>query len=193
MLQYLSMSLYNLVGVYSFPDALRGDTIHESNQAEIPPKNAGSGRYMTTLGTPRVFVWGTDDTRSRWSRGCPSCKTPECPNARRISSSQQDSVPPELARECHKRSAHGSLFAVSVSSWNRFIRTEIYILARYANLYEVRLIPTKKDIAFVEYLDEGSATVAKDALHNYKLDGENKIKVRGAVVVSRTELTRLRV
>ena len=26
-------------------------------------------------------------------------------------------------------------------------------------------------------MDEGSATVAKDALHNYKLDGENKIKV----------------
>lgn len=47
---------------------------------------------------------------------------------------------------------------------------------RYPNLHEVRLIPTKKDIAFVEYVDEGSATVAKDALHNYKLDGENKIK-----------------
>jgi U2 small nuclear ribonucleoprotein B'' len=48
---------------------------------------------------------------------------------------------------------------------------------RYPNLHEVRLIPTKKDIAFVEYIDEGSAGVAKDALHNYKLDGENKIKV----------------
>ena len=48
---------------------------------------------------------------------------------------------------------------------------------RYPNLYEVRLIPTKKDIAFVEFMDEGSATVAKEALHNYKLDGENKIKV----------------
>jgi arabinogalactan endo-1,4-beta-galactosidase len=42
----------------------------------------------------------------------------------------------------------------------------------------VRLIPTKKDIAFVEFLDETSSGVAKDALHNYKLDGENKIKVR---------------
>lgn len=52
---------------------------------------------------------------------------------------------------------------------------------RYPNLYEVRLIPTKRDIAFVEFLDEGSAGVAKDALHNYKLDGENKIKVRGLV------------
>lgn len=39
------------------------------------------------------------------------------------------------------------------------------------------MIPTKKDIAFVEYADEGSSGVAKDALHNYKLDGEQKIKV----------------
>ncbi|KAJ3782724.1 hypothetical protein GGU10DRAFT_74044 [Lentinula aff. detonsa] len=49
--------------------------------------------------------------------------------------------------------------------------------SRYPNLHEVRLIPTKKDIAFVEYTDEASSTVAKDALHNYKLDGENKIKI----------------
>lgn len=40
------------------------------------------------------------------------------------------------------------------------------------------MIPTKKDIAFVEYTDEASSTVAKDALHNYKLDGEQKIKVQ---------------
>lgn len=49
---------------------------------------------------------------------------------------------------------------------------------RYPNLLEVRMIPTKKDIAFIEYADEASSTVAKDALHNYKLDGEQKIKVR---------------
>ncbi|TFY77228.1 hypothetical protein EWM64_g6785 [Hericium alpestre] len=51
------------------------------------------------------------------------------------------------------------------------------LFSQYPNLYEVRLIPTKKDIAFVEYMDETSATAAKDALHNYKLDGENKIKI----------------
>ncbi|KAF8636156.1 hypothetical protein AX17_003751 [Amanita inopinata Kibby_2008] len=51
------------------------------------------------------------------------------------------------------------------------------LFSQYPNLYEVRLIPTKRDIAFVEYFDEGSAGVAKDALHNYKLDGENKIKI----------------
>lgn len=49
--------------------------------------------------------------------------------------------------------------------------------SRFDNLYEVRMIPTKKDIAFVEYVDEASATVAKEALHNYKLDGEGKMKV----------------
>lgn len=49
--------------------------------------------------------------------------------------------------------------------------------ARYPNLLEVRLIPAKKDIAFVEYADEESATVAKEALHNFKIDGETKMKV----------------
>ncbi|KIY52004.1 RNA-binding domain-containing protein [Fistulina hepatica ATCC 64428] len=51
------------------------------------------------------------------------------------------------------------------------------LFSQYPNLHEVRLVPTKKDIAFVEYYDEDSATAAKDALHNYKMDGENKIKV----------------
>ena len=49
--------------------------------------------------------------------------------------------------------------------------------SRYDNLLDVRVIPAKRDIAFVEYMDERSATVAKDALHNFKIDGENKIKV----------------
>jgi len=53
----------------------------------------------------------------------------------------------------------------------------VSLFSQYPNLYEVRLIPTKRDIAFVEFVDEGSAGVAKDALHNYKLDGENKIKI----------------
>ncbi|KAG1730699.1 uncharacterized protein EDB91DRAFT_1156646 [Suillus paluster] len=43
------------------------------------------------------------------------------------------------------------------------------LFSQYPNLHET--------IAFVEYMDEGSAGVAKDALHNYKLDGENKIKI----------------
>lgn len=68
--------------------------------------------------------------------------------------------------------SHSKLFLISNNA------EESLTTIRYPNLYEVRLIPTKRDIAFVEYVDEASATVAKDALHNYKLDGENKIKVR---------------
>lgn len=70
-------------------------------------------------------------------------------------------------------------------------------MTRYPNLYEVRLIPTKKEIAFVEYMDENSASAAKDALHNYKLDGEGKIKVRfllitAALMLSLSHIFRLR-
>lgn len=49
---------------------------------------------------------------------------------------------------------------------------------RHAGLVEIRTIPAKKDIAFVEYADEAAATVAKEALHNFKIDGETKMKVR---------------
>ncbi|CAE6525388.1 unnamed protein product [Rhizoctonia solani] len=51
------------------------------------------------------------------------------------------------------------------------------LFGQYPGLAEVRMIPTKKDIAFVEFVDEATSTVAKEALHNYKLDGENKIKI----------------
>ena len=50
-------------------------------------------------------------------------------------------------------------------------------LCRHAGLVEIRTIPAKKDIAFVEFTDEGAATVAKEALHNFKIDGETKMKV----------------
>ncbi|KAH9931387.1 hypothetical protein B0H21DRAFT_711868, partial [Amylocystis lapponica] len=43
-------------------------------------------------------------------------------------------------------------------------------------LHKVCLIPTKHDIVFMEFFDEGGATVAKDVPHNDKLDGENKIR-----------------
>jgi hypothetical protein len=54
----------------------------------------------------------------------------------------------------------------------------LLLLSRRITFAAHHVITTKRDIAFVEYFDEGSAMVAKDALHNYKLDGENKIKVR---------------
>jgi hypothetical protein len=50
------------------------------------------------------------------------------------------------------------------------------------------MIPTKKDIAFVEYADETSSAVAKDALHDFKLDGKQKIKVRSLFLFLFTSL-----
>lgn len=41
----------------------------------------------------------------------------------------------------------------------------------YANLIEVRTIPGRKNIAFVEFADEHSSSVARDALHNSKFSG----------------------
>ena len=121
-------------------------------------------------------------------RCCTGGQASERPDAGRISTSQQDSVPAESARERHQRPAHGSLLSVCIYClYGSIVKADPMLLRlRYPNLYEVRLIPTKKDIAFVEYMDEGSATVAKDALHNYKLDGENKIKVSYSSTLSRS-------
>ncbi|SJL05229.1 uncharacterized protein ARMOST_08595 [Armillaria ostoyae] len=54
----------------------------------------------------------------------------------------------------------------------------IVLFFQYPNLHKVCLVPSKKDIAFMEYLDKESLDIAKDALHNYKLNGENKIKYK---------------
>ena len=58
------------------------------------------------------------------------------------------------------------------------------VLFRHPNLIEVRTVPGKADIAFIEYIDEDSATLAKEALHNYKIDNEYKIKVSVTLVLS---------
>ena len=120
---------------------------------------------------------------SRWCSRCSWTKAPCCTDAGRISSPEQDSVPPKFTRNSHERTTRRLILSVA-----SFVYLYLWQLLtdhfRYPNLYEVRLIPTKKDIAFVEFMDEGSAGVAKDALHNYKLDGENKIKVRVLIFTS---------
>ena len=114
---------------------------------------------------------------SRWRCFSPGAKTSERPNAGRIPSTKQDSFPTKPSRICHKGPTHRLVFSVCYFMVYSYLPAHPHN-SRYPNLHEVRLIPTKRDIAFVEFLDEGSAGVAKDALHNYKLDGENKIKVR---------------
>ncbi|GAA5983827.1 hypothetical protein JCM5350_007562 [Sporobolomyces pararoseus] len=51
----------------------------------------------------------------------------------------------------------------------------------YPNLIEVRTIPGRRNIAFVEFTDEASSAVAREALHNMK-QGEDgpKLKVTNA-------------
>jgi len=114
----------------------------------------------------------------RWS-SLANNETTQCPNAGRIPSPEQDSFPSKPSRKCHEGTTQRPVFTVAFEfTYFSSICLHFCILQlRYPNLYEVRLIPTKKDIAFVEYMDEVSATVAKEALHNFKLDGENKIKV----------------
>lgn len=51
------------------------------------------------------------------------------------------------------------------------------VFEQHAGLLEIRTIPAKRDIAFIEFADEATAMVAKDALHNFKIDGETKMKV----------------
>ncbi|KAF8899398.1 hypothetical protein BD779DRAFT_1691760, partial [Infundibulicybe gibba] len=91
-----------------------------------------------------------------------SCRGPvqaaKCPNAGRIPPSKQNSILAKSPRKHHKGSTPGIIPPVP-----KFIRSPSYSY--------------QKGHRFVEFIDEGSAGVAKDALHNYKLDGENKIKV----------------
>ncbi|TIB68123.1 hypothetical protein E3P77_01343 [Wallemia ichthyophaga] len=51
------------------------------------------------------------------------------------------------------------------------------VFGMYPNLAEVRVIPARPDIAFVEYLDEASSAVAKDALNEYHVEADKPIKV----------------
>ncbi|GAA99871.1 uncharacterized protein L969DRAFT_21252 [Mixia osmundae IAM 14324] len=50
------------------------------------------------------------------------------------------------------------------------------LFTQFPNLSEVRMIPGRKGIAFVEFTDETSSGVAREALHNQKYE-ESKIKV----------------
>lgn len=50
---------------------------------------------------------------------------------------------------------------------------------RYPNLTEVRTIPGRKNIAFVEFADEAASGVARDALHNTKYgEGDASLKLK---------------
>ncbi|KAG0661498.1 hypothetical protein C6P46_003910 [Rhodotorula mucilaginosa] len=58
----------------------------------------------------------------------------------------------------------------------------------YPNLIEVRTIPGRKNIAFVEFADEPSSAVAKEALHNTRFSG-----TAGAVPATSEEGNKIKV
>lgn len=51
------------------------------------------------------------------------------------------------------------------------------IFQQYPMFQEIRSIPTKPDIAFIEYTDEASAGLAKDGLSNFEIQPGSKLKV----------------
>ena len=51
------------------------------------------------------------------------------------------------------------------------------LFSAFPGFKEVRLVPAKQDIAFVEYENEGDSMTAKQSLHGYRLTPENEIKV----------------
>ena len=59
-------------------------------------------------------------------------------------------------------------------------RTEIYyliVLFRFPGFKEVRLVPGRHDIAFVEFENEVQAGAAKDALQGFKITPTNAMKI----------------
>ncbi|KAI6192013.1 hypothetical protein M3Y97_00290000 [Aphelenchoides bicaudatus] len=59
----------------------------------------------------------------------------------------------------------------------QMIRT---VFEPFPGLQDIRLIPNRPDIAFIEFVDEDKATAAKKALNNFKVSPKNAIRVEYA-------------
>jgi len=55
-----------------------------------------------------------------------------------------------------------------------------YLFQQYPGFKEIRLVPGKTDIAFVEYETESQASVAKSVLDGFKLTPQNAMGVEFA-------------
>ena len=58
-----------------------------------------------------------------------------------------------------------------------FILFVFFPLYRFPGFREVRLVPGKSDIAFVEFENEVQAGTAKDALQGFKITPTNAMKI----------------
>ncbi|CEF60903.1 U2 small nuclear ribonucleoprotein B'' [Strongyloides ratti] len=54
------------------------------------------------------------------------------------------------------------------------------VFSQFSGLKEIRMVPNRTDIAFVEYNTEEEATTAKKALHNFKITATHAMKVEYA-------------
>jgi U2 small nuclear ribonucleoprotein B'' len=53
----------------------------------------------------------------------------------------------------------------------------VQLFSAFPGFKEVRLVPGKSDIAFVEYETDGDSMTAKQSLHGYRMTADNEIKV----------------
>ncbi|KAK0407007.1 hypothetical protein QR680_018944 [Steinernema hermaphroditum] len=54
------------------------------------------------------------------------------------------------------------------------------LFSQFPGLKDIRLIPNRTDIAFIEFEDEKSATMAKQSLHNFKITPSQQMQVEYA-------------
>jgi len=60
---------------------------------------------------------------------------------------------------------------------NNFVSTTTICPCRFPGFKEVRLVPGRHDIAFVEFENEAQAGAAKDALQGFKITPTNAMKI----------------
>ena len=51
------------------------------------------------------------------------------------------------------------------------------LFQQFPGYREVRMVPARHDIAFIEFDDEAQASVAKDALQGFKISPTNQMKI----------------
>ena len=108
--------LSNVQSTYTLP---RVNTIHKSVEIKIQSEETGCRKSVIFISF--CLINATNDLSSpiltpiisRWWCLCPSNQTTDRPNARRVPTSKQNSLPPKSSRIRHERSTTISLFSVS--------------------------------------------------------------------------------
>lgn len=66
---------------------------------------------------------------------------------------------------------------ISVPSNQIYFLTYCFIIFRFPGFKEVRLVPNRHDIAFVEFENEMQSGAAKDALQGFKITPTHAMKI----------------